>query len=324
MMWAANPVVSNPDQQSTRAGLSRDDLFTVVVDLVMTESAKYADIVLPGTSQLEHLDLNDSYSHLYVHWNEPAISPPGQCLPHTEIFRRLAAALDLDEPALFASDEQLIRDALSGGDPSLEGITLEALRDRGFIRLSVPEPYLPFAERFPTPSGRFEFASQRAMALGQGLLPDYVPPVAVSDVPAPEQGAASVVLLSTANHYLINSTFSDSAAHAKSGRPTVLISVDDADRIGLVDEADVVIQTPKGQLTALGRRSADVLPGVAATTKGLSPRLSGGVSVNVTTADREADMARAATFHDNRVTITLARPTGEPAMAVGGGQAASS
>ena len=108
VIWAGNPVVSNPDQNRIRRGLSRDDLFTVVIENFQTDTADYADILLPGTMQIEHADLHDSWGHLYLQWNPPVVRPRGECLAHTEIFRRIAAAMDLKEPALFASDEQMV------------------------------------------------------------------------------------------------------------------------------------------------------------------------------------------------------------------------
>ena len=100
IVWAANPMVSNPDTSRVRQGLERADLFTVVIEHFITDTARYADIVLPSTMQTEHADLHDSFSHLYLNWNEPAVEAPGECLSHTEIFRRLARAMGVTEPAV--------------------------------------------------------------------------------------------------------------------------------------------------------------------------------------------------------------------------------
>src|SRR5688572_8304872 len=126
-VYASNPLASVPHQSKVRRGLQRPDLFTVVVEHFRTDTVEYADIVLPATMQLEHADLQISYGHLYVSWNAPAVSPPGECLPSTEIFRRLASRMGLATPCLYDSDDEIARQVLGSGHPSLRGITLERL-----------------------------------------------------------------------------------------------------------------------------------------------------------------------------------------------------
>jgi anaerobic selenocysteine-containing dehydrogenase len=320
VMWAANPMVSNPDTGLTRAGLSRDDLFTVVVDHVLTDTARYADVVLPGTTQLEHNDLHNSYSHLYLNWNAPAVAPPGECLSHTEIFRRLASALGLTEPALFASDDELAEAGLSTAHPAMDGVTLAALKKQGWVRMSWPTPALPFAEGFPTASGRFEFSSERGAADGAGRFPGYTPAHVVGR-PAPEPsrpGAADpaaghpaavdseLELISAANHYLVNSTFGTGPRAARAGAPRVTLHPDDAAVRGIADGDEVELANLVGAFTATAVVSDAVRRGVAATTKGIWPG-AGTAGVNAVTADRVTDLGAGATFHDTRVTV---RPLG--------------
>jgi len=140
IMWAANPVVSNPNTNLVRKGLSRPDLFTVLIENFPTDTADYADILLPGTMQLEHADLHDSFSHLYINWNEPVTAPPGECLPHTEIFRRLAKELDLTEPSLYDSDDEIARSALNSSKPAMTGITLSKLKVAGSSSAQKKQP----------------------------------------------------------------------------------------------------------------------------------------------------------------------------------------
>jgi anaerobic selenocysteine-containing dehydrogenase len=310
LVWAANPVVSNPDQRRTRAGLARPDLFTVVVDHVLTETTAYADIVLPGTTQLEHADLNDSYSHLYLHWNEPAVPPPGECLPHTEIFRRLAVALGVDDPVVLASDEQLARDALGSPELAAAGVTLERLRERGWLRLPVPDPYLPFAAGYPTPSGRFEFASDRAERDGFGRFPGWTPP---HEAAAP---GAGLDLVTPAPHHLLNSTFATSPRHRRRSEPTLVLHPLDALERGLADGDLVRVTSPRGSFEAPLRVDDGVRRGVAVSPKGSAPARPGGATVNATVSDASSDGA-GATFHDNRVEVRLvtrrAAPAGTPA-----------
>ncbi|WP_088288487.1 molybdopterin-dependent oxidoreductase [Kineosporia sp. A_224] len=302
VVWAGNPVVSNPDQRTTRAGLAREDLFTVVVEHTLTDTTAYADLVLPGAMQHEQLDLVDSYSHLYVQLARPAVPPPGECLPHTEIFRRLAARLGITDPAVLASDEELLRAAIGDETRGIPGVTLESLQEKGFQRIDVPEPFLPFAETFPTPSGRFEFASATAETAGAGRLPDYRPP---------HEALGGLALVSAANHYLVNSTFTDSPKHARAGDPVVLVHPKDAAEAGVADGATVRVGNDRGTFVAVVTVTDAVRPGVAATTKGLSrDRFPDGSSVNATTSDALSDHGGGATFHDNRVRLM---PLEEPA-----------
>ena len=115
------PLPPTPNQLTVRRGLGRADLFTVVLENFLTDTTDYADIVLPSTMQIEDAELHDSFGHLHINWNEPAVPPRGECLPHTEIFRRLATALGVTEPAVYASDDDLARDLLGGGHPALAG-----------------------------------------------------------------------------------------------------------------------------------------------------------------------------------------------------------
>ena len=174
-VYAGNPAASVPHQTKVLRGLARNDLFTVVVEHFLTDSARYADVVLPATMQIEHQDLLIAYGHLYVAWNEPAVPPPGECLPTTEIFRRLARTMGLDTPALYDSDRTMARQVLDSGHPSLAGITLEELEARGWMRLNYPDPFIPFAAAFPTPSGKLEFVSDRMAQAGLDPVAGYTP-----------------------------------------------------------------------------------------------------------------------------------------------------
>ena len=145
----SNPATIVPDQNRVIAGLEREDLFTVVVEQFVTDTARYADIVLPATTQIEHLDLAHSWGHLYLALNQPATAPRGEALPNTEIARRLATALGLDDPALHRSDEELVRALLDSDHPFLEGITYERLAAEGWARLAVPEGARPHVDEIP-------------------------------------------------------------------------------------------------------------------------------------------------------------------------------
>ncbi|MEM7344022.1 MAG: molybdopterin-dependent oxidoreductase [Chloroflexota bacterium] len=303
LMWAANPVVSNPDQNCVRKALSREDLFFVVIENFQTDTADYADILLPSTMQTEHADMHDSFSHLYINWNEPVAPPPGECLSHTEIFRRLAHKLGLNEPELYASDETIAQDALNSDHPAMAGITLETLKEKGWARLNWASPYQPFLEQFFTPSGKFEFRSEKGETDGVGLYPHYTAPVEAAQNGSSAVEDQTFALLAPANNFMLNSMFANSPHHAKSGEPTVIIHPDDASPQGLTDDSRVRVWNERGTFTAHLHVRPEVRPGVAVTTKGHWAKHHGGQTINATVMERDSDMGRGAVYHDNRVRI---------------------
>src|SRR6266481_1736109 len=174
-VYSSNPAAVCPDQTLVLRGLAREDLFTVVHEQVMTDTAHYADLVLPATMSLEHEDLYRSYGHFHLQLAQPVLSPPGEALPNWEAFRRLARALGVAEAQYAKSGADLIRELLATGDETVNGITYERLRAEGSVRMNLPRPYRPFADGAPTPSGRVEFYSERLARQGQPPLPTYVP-----------------------------------------------------------------------------------------------------------------------------------------------------
>lgn len=292
---AANPVGSNPDQGKVRRGLSREDLFTVVLEHFPTDTTDYADLVLPATMQTEHLDVIAGYGHLYLVWNEPAVAPPGECLSTSETFRRLARHMGLTEPSLYDSDEELARRLLDSPHPWLSGVTVEGLREHGYARLNVDRPFLPFADRFPTSSGRLEFHSERAARAGHDPLAGFTPPA---------DPGGGLVLISAASHHFLNSTFGNNPElRRRAGAPVVVLHPDDAAARGVADGARVRVHNARGSFEATAEVADRVRPGVAATTKGHWAKLNGGATVNATVDERDSDMGHGAVFHDNRVEI---------------------
>ncbi len=169
VVYNSNPAAIAPDQHTVRRGLGRDDLFTVVLEQFQTDTADFADIVLPVTTFLEHTDLYYAYGHYHLQLARPALEAPGEALPNTEIFRRLASLLHFDDPCFRDTDDAMIRTLLDTRHPFLDGITIEQLDREHSVRLKIGDPFLPFANGgFGTPSGKCEF---RAETLG------YEPPV---------------------------------------------------------------------------------------------------------------------------------------------------
>ncbi|MCY3586545.1 MAG: molybdopterin-dependent oxidoreductase [Acidimicrobiales bacterium] len=298
-VYNANPVASNPDQRRVRDGLARGDLFVVVSEHFHTDTTAYADIVLPATMQTEHADLQHSYGHLYLSWNEPAVDPPGEAIPNSELFRRLAGALGLEHACLYESDEDLARAVLDSTDQSLHGIDLEYLKRHGWSRLNYPEPFVPFAEGFPTPSGKLEFFSERMAQAGLDPVPGYMP----AGVRA-RSDHRGLVLISAATHNFLNSTFANSELHRdREGAPTILVNAKDAMQRGLENDSAVFVFNDRGGFAATLRTSGAVPEGVAATTKGHWPANAGGSNANATVDERDSDMGGGAVFHDNVVQI---------------------
>jgi len=308
LVYASNPVASVPDQGKVRRGLAREDLFTVVVDNFQTDTADYADLLLPGTMQTEHADLHYAYGHLYLNWNEPAVAPPGECLPHTEIFRRLARRLGVTESCVYDSDDDLARSVLDSGDPALAGITLERLQAEGWARLTVPTPFVPFANGFPTPSGKLEFVSPRMIEAGLDPVPNYTPPFEAAQRGTALAERYPLALVAPASHYLLNSMFANVPdLERRQGAPAVVLHPDDAGCRGLKDGDVARIYNDRGEFQATVRVSDAVRPGVAAASKGFWPkRVPGAANANATVPERDADMGGGAVFHDNRVEITRA------------------
>ncbi len=306
LVYGSNPAASAPHQAKVRRGLEREDLFTVVVDHFPTDTVDYADVVLPATMQPEHADLHIAYGHLYLAWNEPAVPPPGECLPNSEIFRRLADRLGLDEPSLYDSDEEMARQVLGRDHPALTGITLERLKDEGWLRLNLPRPFVPFAGGFPTPSGRLEFFSERAQEDGFDPLPGYTPPhEAASDGVRTSSVSYPLALIAPASHHFLNSIFANKPAlRGKQGPIEIALHPDDAEARGLRSGDGARVRNDRGAFHATVAVTEGLRPGVVASSKGFWPKLlGGGANANATVDERDADMGGGAVFHDNRVEV---------------------
>ncbi len=312
-VYNSNPVCVAPDSEKVVAGFSRPDLFTVVHDVFFTDSADYADIFLPATTQLECLDIHKSYGHLYVLLNQPAIAPVGEALPNTEVFRRIAKAMGLTEPALFEDDETLIRQTLQTTHPRMAGITYEGLKEHGWQRLNVPAIYAPFAEGgFPTPSGKCEFYSETAKAMGLDPLPTYTPPVE-SVQSAPERAKTyPLAIISPPQRHLLNSSFANLPLFLDAEKePHLDIHPDDAAPRGITEGAWLRVFNDRGAFGARARVTEKARPGcVVAVSLWWRKLTPDGTNANQVTSQRLADMGNAATFYDALVDVA---PAPEPA-----------
>jgi anaerobic selenocysteine-containing dehydrogenase len=291
IVFGANPMVSMPNQERIREGLLRDDLFTIVHDLFITDTARYADYVLPATSQIEHLDLSPAWGHLYLALNRPAIAPRGESLSNSELFRRLAAALGRTEPWLFESDESMLRAALASGHPWLEGITYDRLWNEGFARLNRPDDWRPFATGgFATPSGKAELYSERLRDAGLDPLPS------AGDIPS----GGGLQLISGKQLHFLNSGYSNQDRHRRrAGQLFIEIHADDARVRGIADGEMVSVRSGRGELQAACVVSNRVRPGVAwMPFGGLTDAAGDRRSVNVLTAEEPTDWGGGSGLYD--------------------------
>ena len=307
ILYGANPGASSPQQETLRRGLSREDLFTVVIENFPTDTVDYADIVLPSTMQTEHADIHNAFGHMYLQWNEPAVAPAGECLPHSEIFRRIARVMGLNEPCLYDSDDDLARAVLDTDHPVLAGITLEKLKERGWMRLNLPRPYLPFTDGFPTESGKLEFNSSQAAAKLLDPMPGFTPPGEVTDEELAKR--YPLALVAPASHYFLNTNFGNMPEMLERAGPRrVTLNPEDAASRGILEGDVVRIFNDRGAFEAEIIVSDVVQPGIAASTKGYWPKIMGErANLNLTVAERDSDMAGGAVFHDNRVEVELLR-----------------
>jgi anaerobic selenocysteine-containing dehydrogenase len=321
MVYNSNPLVVCPDQDKLVAGLSRDDLFTVVSDHFLTDTARYADIVLPATTQLEQHDIMFSWGHFYVSLNTPAVEPLGEAVSNTELFRRLAARMGLTDPCFTRTDEQMMAEAFDWLAPAMEGITLESLRETGWARLNLPGPdeFAPHAEgHFPTPSGKTEFRSSIAETAGnfvvplfrQGCdefqvggevdpLPHYIRPRGSGDAGYPLNH------ISPKSHAFLNSSAGDQPKQLSvQGEQTVILHPRDADERGIISGQYVRVFNERGRYTARAQVSPDIAVGVVISPMGGWRKNARDEStVNAVNPVVFADLGNAPTFSDSRVEI---------------------
>ena len=293
VVYNSNPVAVAPESRKVTQGFAREDLFTVVLEHFMTDTADMADYVLPATTQLEHLDVHTAYGHTYALINEPAIAPLGQAKPNTQIFRELAARMGFDEPCFADSDEQLARMAFKP-----EWVDFEALRARGWVKLALPDA--PFAHGgFPTPGGK-------ALADAPGLgVPDYLPNYE-SAASAPELARRyPLAMISPPARNFLNSTFVNlQSLRDVEGEPLLEIHADDAAPRGIADGAVVRVFNDRGDYRCRCRVSARARPGVV-NGLGIWWRKFGldGHNVNELTHQRLTDIGRAPAFYDCLVEV---------------------
>jgi anaerobic selenocysteine-containing dehydrogenase len=330
MVYNSNPVVVCPEQDKLVAAMMRDDLFTVVSEHFMTDTAELADIVLPATTQLEQFDIMFSWGHLYISLNNPAIKPLGEAVPNTELFRRLAGRMGFEDECFKKADEEMALEALDWSAPALEGITLDMLKEKGWARLNVgtPETFAPHAEgKFPTPSGKCEFyASQAANGnfvlplFRQGSnefqpggpvppLPTYVPPRESRSTNPERARRYPLNVISPKSHAFLNSSYGNLPPQLRvAGEPAVMIHPDDAGPRRIKDGNPVKVFNDRGSFEVIARVSDEVMRGVVMANMGYWRKLSRATAtVSAVNSDVLGDLGNCPTFSDTLVEVELAR-----------------
>ena len=307
IVYNANPLAIAPDSDKVMRGFLREDLFTVVLEHFQTDSADFADILLPATTQLEHIDAHHASGHLYMMANNAAIAPLGEAKPNTEVFRLLAARMGFSDPCFQESDDQLAAQAFDSRHARAIHFDWESLKKKGWQKLAMPDA--PFAHGgFPTPSGKCEFYSASMLADGLDPLPAYIAPyesVASNPLLAAKYPLA---MISPPARNFLNSTFVNvTSLRGTEGEPRLDIHPDDCAARGISDGEMVRIFNDRGSFVAKARVTLKARLGLVV---GLSvwwkKLASDGKNANEVTSQALTDMGRAPTFYDVLVQVEKA------------------
>jgi anaerobic selenocysteine-containing dehydrogenase len=295
VVYNSNPAAIAPDQNTVRRGLAREDLFTVVLEQFRNDTCDFADIVLPATTFLEHTDLYYAYGHFHLQLARPALKAPGEALPNTEVFRRLAARMGFDEPCFRDSDDDMIRTLLHTEHPFVKGITLEELDHKHSVRLRIGDPFLPFAEGgFGTPSGKCEFRAETLT---------FEPPIESRSGDQKLAARYPLELISPKNDDSMNSTFGNRPA---TDRQTAVLTIHPTDAAprGIVTGDAVRLINDRGQCLLRASVGDTVAQGVVCAPSVRWPKLApGGNSVNMLTSQRLTDAGGGPTFYSCLVQV---------------------
>lgn len=301
IVWNANPVVTVPNADAIQRGLARDDLFTVVHEQFLTDTARFADIVLPATTQIETTDVVPAWGHLWMGWNEAAISPLGESCSNTELFRRLARAMGYTEPALFDDDDSILAQALGSKE------AVDDVRRARWVKVPYPDDGRPFATgEFPTRSGRVELVSDGLRTLGHPALPTFDPPAEGPHGDADLLARYPLQLLTPKHHArFLNSSYSHLPKHGPAeGAPFVELDGTDAAARELADGDLAEVFNDRSSVVLPVRIVGRVRPGVALIPFGWwTSQHPGGRSANALTNDALTDWGGGVAYSDTLVEV---------------------
>lgn len=325
MVWNSNPVTQSPETDKVVEGLKREDLFTIVAEHFISDTASYADIVLPAAMGAEMEDMILSWGHLYLTYNAKCVEPPGEALPNNEIFRRLARRLGFEEENFKWSDGECLEHYVDWSAPACEGIDLAHLRAHGFAHLKVgtPDDRAPHREgNFPTPTGKCMFYVEGAKDFVAGPfrqmydgfqpltdldpLPGYVPSRESPETNPQLAEKYPLNIISPKSHGFLNSCYANMDWKIKGqGEQFVMIHPADAARRGVGEGGRVRVFNDRGAFEGVARITTDVNPGIVVATLGYWRQLNNG-TVNCISSAEFGDMGHSTTFSDNLVEVALA------------------
>jgi anaerobic selenocysteine-containing dehydrogenase len=295
IVYNSNPAGIAPNQNLVLRGFKRADLFTVVLEQFQTDTADYADILLPSTTFLEHTDLYLAYGHYHLQLARPALDAPGEARSNVDVFRPLALRMGFDDPCFRESEDDMIRGLLASGHPFLNGITLERLDREHSVRLNIGEPFLPFAEGgFGTPSGKCEFGAEHL---------DYQPPKESRFGDADLKRRYPLEMISSKNDDSMNSTFGN---RVDVDRQTAVLHLHhgDAEARGIHNGDRVRAFNDRGSLLLTAEVDGVVAAGVVRAPSVRWNKLSeDGRNANALTSDRLTDMGGGPTFYSCLVEV---------------------
>jgi anaerobic selenocysteine-containing dehydrogenase len=292
-VFNSNPAAVVPDSNRVRKGLAREDLFTVVLEHFQTDTADYADYLLPATTFLEHADLYTSYGHYHLQWAKPVVAPRGEARSNTAIFAELGKRLGIHEPTLYASTEEIAQDLLQTDHPFLEGITFERLQRERSVKLNLPSPYLPYSQGSHFEDGKIRFhPAPKQLIFEESTSAEY-----------------PFRLISPPGAFVLNTSFGniESLLKAAGGQPRVIVHPTDAATIGLESEGMVKIVSECGSIARQALVNEQTLPGVVIALGQWWPKLAPDrKSLNDLTSERLTDLGGGSTFGNTVVRLELA------------------
>ena len=307
VVYNSNPAAVCPEHNLVVRGLRRQDLFTVVHEQFFTDTTDYADIVLPATTFFEHKDLVKAYGHLYLQVSQQALEPLGECRSNVDLFRELALRMGFEDECFRETVDKMIESALSSGVPQLAGITRERLEREPQVRLNLhgdgsDKPWLPFANGFPTPSGRARLYDADLVAQGMDPVAEFVPPQESRHSPLAKRYPLELLARKADN--FLNSTFVNLPSLQKMERQHELeINRRDAESRGIKDGDCVRVFNERGEISLTARVDGTVSPGVVGAKLGWAKLSANGININVLTSARLTDLGGGATFYSTLVEV---------------------
>ena len=293
-VFNSNPAVVAPDSSRVRSGLMREDLFTVVLEHFQTDTADYADYLLPATTFLEHPDIYSAYGHYYLQWAEPVVEPIGECKPNTWVFKELAKRLDLQDETLYWSAEEIARDLLDSEHPFVKGMTFEDLREKRFIKMQFPQDWKPYQEGSHFRDKKIRFSpAPRQLEFDEQPSDDF-----------------PLRLISPPGSHVLNTSMGniESLLKAAGGEPQMIVHPSDAEKYGIRDGERNVFSSRQGSILRKTIVSTDAPQGtVVALGQWWAKLAPDKKSLNDLTSERLTDLGGGSTFGNVVVRVESAR-----------------